>query len=136
MPFNFILWRKKTDQRTVCCFSTCICTGVDEAGGVSCPVSVFLLGHSLNEQLPSLPAMSLYQTPVSSCEKAQFCLSLPKRKHIMKCKPVAPPEKTGLLSDCSLSTNSQKHRAPKSNKKKKSGWMEMFARHYCCMHIA
>lgn len=63
-----------------------------------------LLGGLLNEQLPSLPASSLHQTtpphPISSCEKAQFCLSLPKRKHIMKCKPVAPPETTGLLGNC------------------------------------
>lgn len=142
----FLFWRKP-DGRTVCGFSTWICTGVDEARGVShvpCLSCLFffmlLLGRSLNEQLPSLPALSLHQTPppptpISSCEKAQFCLSLPKRKHITKCKPVAPPETTGLLSDCSVVTNSQTQ-WPEKFKKLKSGWMKMFARHYCCIPLS
>lgn len=75
MHCYLFLWIKKTNRLTyiMLFFSTWICTGVDEAGGVSnSPVSVmpflffflfFLLGGSLNEQLPSLPALSLHQTP-------------------------------------------------------------------------
>lgn len=103
----------------------------------------FLLGRSLSKQLPSLPALSLHQNrppPISSCEKAQFCLSLPKRKHIMKCKPVAPPEMTGLLIDCSVVTilviNTLSPPRKVKKKKDKKSWMKMFARHNCCIHIA
>lgn len=135
MHCHFIM-RRKTDGRTVCCFSTWICTGV--AGGVShvpCLSCLFffsfpLLGCSLNEQLPSLPALSLHQTPISSCEKAQFCLSLPKRKHIMKCKPVAPPETTGLLSDSSVVTNSHTHNVLKGKKKKQEKKIRL-AENFC-----
>lgn len=39
-----------------------------------------------SEPAPDPPPLS-----ISSCEKTQFCLCLPKKKNVMKCKPVAPP---------------------------------------------
>lgn len=76
----------------------------------------YVLGCSLNEQLPSLLALSLHRTPtISSCEEAQLCLSLPK-KHISKCKAVAAPETAGLLSHCSVVRNSHEDSVPKKYK--------------------
>lgn len=148
-PFHFIMWRK-TDY-SMLFFNIDLHRSGWGRWCFTCPVSVlpfcfffvFLLGRSLSKQLPSLPALSLHQNrppPISSCEKAQFCLSLPKRKHIMKCKPVAPPETTGLLVDCSVVTilviNTLSPPRKVKKKKDKKSWMKMFARHNCCIHIA
>lgn len=82
--FICIRWWRRTDRRT---FSTQICTGVDETGGVSyvpCLSCLFfffaLLGCSLHKQPPPLAALSLCRTIVSSCEKAQFCLAPSKER--------------------------------------------------------
>ena len=115
-------------------FLTWICTGVDEARCVSrvpylsC-LSFFLLGRSLNEQLSSLPALSLNQTPTFPAVRRPSSVSIPSKenksvkKKKTKKKPVAPPETTGLLVDCSVITKSHKQKCPekflkKDNKKK------------------
>lgn len=68
--------------------------------------------------------------PISSCEKAQFCLSFPKRKHIIACKTRSSARDdwaSQRLQRCHLKS----WRVPpkkKTNKKqkKKSVWMKMF----------
>lgn len=132
---HFILWRK-TDRLAACCFSTWICTGVDErpvvfhASGVCLAFSFlfffwfFYVGFffffawtlikwtaaiiTSSEPAPDPPPpnnnshFQLWEGPV---------LSLPSKEktHYMKCKPVAPPETTGPLRDCSVFTDSHEH---------------------------
>lgn len=127
-----------------CCISTQICTELSGWGRwcFTCPVSVlpffFFFFSFIAWTLIELTAAIITSSepapdpPISSCEKAQFCLSFPKRKHIIACKTRSSARDdwaSQRLQRCHLKSwrVPPKKKKPTKNKKKNLfGWKCLF----------